>query len=92
MKFDYKVKNEKGEIVSVKVLGFFKIGSLDKEYVMYSIMDDNPDSKMGAVLLGEVIRGEGNTIQILDLLEEEIDMVVEAYNEIATQIGGKLDG
>ena len=46
MKFDYKVKNEKGEIVSVKVLGFFKIGSLDKEYVMYSIMDDNPDSKM----------------------------------------------
>ncbi len=92
MKFDYKVKNEKGEIVSVKVLGFFKIGSLDKEYVMYSIMDDNPDSKMGAVLLGEVIRGEGNTIQILDLLEEEIDMVVAAYNEIATQIGGKLDG
>lgn len=87
MKFDYKVKNEKGEIVSVKVLGFFKIGSLDKEYVMYSIMDDNPDSKMGAVLLGEVIRGEGNTIQILDLLEEEIDMVVAAYNEIATQIG-----
>ena len=27
-----------------------------------------------------------------EFLEEEIDMVVAAYNEIATQIGGKLDG
>lgn len=92
MKLDYKVKNENGEIVSVKVLGFFKIESLGKEYVMYSIMDDNPDSKMGAILLGEVIREDDSTIQILDLLEEEIDMVVAAYNEIAVQIGGKFDG
>ncbi len=91
MKIDYKVKNEQGEIISVDVLGFFKIDSLDKEYIMYSIMDDNSESKMAGVLLGEVIREDENDIQIFDILEEEIDIVVAAYNEIAVQVGGKND-
>lgn len=91
MNKDYKVVNNKGERITVSILGFFKVNELDKEYAMYSIVDDNPENKNGAVILGEVIR-ENNEVKILDILEEEIDLVIATYNEIANQIGEKNNG
>lgn len=82
------VKNENGDFISVSFLGFFRVPDLDKEYAMYALMDDNDDNEHGSVLLGEVIREDGN-VQILGIKDEEKDLVVAYYNEISNQIGGE---
>lgn len=81
--------NEKGEKLDVSVIGFFSIPDLEKEYVMYGIVNEKEEE--GRVLLGEVIRHD-ETIEILGILESEKDLVVAYYNEIANQMGGKNNG
>ena len=80
------VRDENGNKLYISVLGMFEIPDLEKKYIMYGIVDDDPFSKNGGVLLGEVV-GEGEDIQILGILPEEKDMVVAYYNEISQQIG-----
>lgn len=84
---DIKFINEKGDNITVSLLGFFSIPDLEKEYIMYGITDDNKNNEFGKVLLGETKRTKNN-IQILGILPTEIDLVVAYYNEIANQIGG----
>ena len=84
----YKDKN--GNNVTASVLGFFKIEELNKEFVMYSIVDDNVEEDDCVILLGEVVR-EDDDVQILGIDEKEKDLVVAYYNEIASQIGGSND-
>lgn len=84
----YKDKN--GNNVTASVLGFFKIEELNKEFVMYSIVDDNVEEDDCVILLGEVVREDDN-VQILGIDENEKDLVVAYYNEIASQIGGSND-
>ena len=84
----YKDKN--GNNVTASVLGFFKIEELNKEFVMYSIVDDNVEEDDCVILLGEVVREDDN-VQILGIDEKEKDLVVAYYNEIASQIGGSND-
>ena len=84
----YKDKN--GNNVPASVLGFFKIEELNKEFVMYSIVDDNVEEDDCVILLGEVVR-EDDDVQILGIDENEKDLVVAYYNEIASQIGGSND-
>jgi len=84
----YKDKN--GNNVTASVLGFFKIEELNKEFVMYSIVDDNVEEDDCVILLGEVVR-EDDDVQILGIDENEKDLVVAYYNEIASQIGGSND-
>lgn len=81
--------DESGNIINVSVMGFFTVPELEKEYVMYAMVDENPNNDMGNVLLGEVVREEDN-IQILGILSEEKDLVVAYYNEISNQLGGDL--
>lgn len=81
--------NEKGEKLDVSVIGTFRMPDLEKEYIMYSIINEKEND--GMVLLGEVIRHEEN-MEILGVLESEKDLVVAYYNEIANQIGGKNNG
>lgn len=90
-KIIYKDKN--GNNVTASVLGFFKIEELNKEFVMYSIVDDNVEEDDCVILLGEVVRNEDNfdDVQILGIDENEKDLVVAYYNEIASQIGGSND-
>lgn len=83
-----KYTDANGENINVENIGFFTIPELEKEYIMYSLMDDNEQNDMGHVLLGEVVRNEDN-IQILGILSEEKDLVVAFYNEISKQIGGE---
>ena len=84
----YKDKN--GNNVTASVLGFFKIEELNKEFVMYSIVDDNVEEDDCVILLGEVVREDDN-VQILGIDENEKDLVVAYYNEIASQIGRSKD-
>ena len=84
---DFKFLDSKGDIINISVIGFFQIPELDKKFIMYGLVDDNPDNDKGRVLLGEVII-VGDTVKILGILEEERDLVVAYYNEISSQVGG----
>ena len=81
-----KVKDKNGNKVEVSMLGMFRIPDLEKQYIMYGLVDDDPYNENGGVLLGEVI-GEGENMQIVGILEEEKELVVAYYNEISKQIG-----
>lgn len=85
---DIKVQDSNGNIINVSALGFFKIPDLDKEYIMYSLTDENPNNIYGNILLGEVIRIDEDTIRIEGILDSEKEMVVAYYNEISNQLGG----
>ena len=89
MNYEYNFKNEEGKIINISFLGFFKIQELEKEYIMYSLVNQDDDSSYGNILLGEVVRLDNNDIQILGINESEIDLVVAYYNEISSQIGGE---
>lgn len=79
-----------GNIMNISVIGFFSIPDLEKEYVIYSMVDNNSANEDGYILLGEVLREE-NSIQILGILSEERDLVVAYYNEISNHLGGGFD-
>lgn len=80
------IKDKKGNNLNISVIGFFRISELEKEFVMYGLMDDDKNNETGHVLLGEVIREEDNII-IDGIDSEEKDLVVAYYNEVINQIG-----
>lgn len=84
---DIKFIDENGKEITVSVIGFFRVDELEKEFIMYSLTDDDSSNDMGYVLLGEVVRYDG-IVQILGIESEERDMVLAYYNEISNQIGG----
>ena len=86
-----KVTKDNGTQIEISVLGFFKIPGLEKEFVMYSFIDDDQDNDKGAVLVGEVIR-DGDNIQVLGILNEDQKLVEAYYNEISTQLGDDING
>ena len=57
---------------------------------MYAFVDDDDNNSDGRVLLGEVIRENGD-MQILGIESSEKDLVVAYYNEVITQLGGNED-
>lgn len=84
---DIKFIDENRKEITISVIGYFRVDELEKEFIMYSMVDDNVDNDMGYVLLGEVVRYDG-IVQILGIESEERDMVLAYYNEISNQIGG----
>lgn len=84
---DIKFIDENGKEITISVIGFFRVNELEKEFIMYSMVDDNVDNDMGHVILGEVVKYDG-IVQILGIESEERDMVLAYYNEISNQIGG----
>ena len=82
------IQNEQGENINISVLGTFSIPDLNKEYMMYSMVDENEENSLGAVLLGEIIRDE-DKLQVVGIPEEEKEMVVAYYNEVSEQMGGE---
>ena len=79
--------DSKGNNINISLIGYFSIPELQKEYIIYSLLDDDNDNDNGFVVLGEVVKTDDN-VQILGLLPEEKDLVVAYYNEIANQLGG----
>lgn len=87
---DVKFLNDDGSEITISLIGFFKIEELGKEFIMYSLVNNNTTVENGAVLLGEVVRSDEN-IQILGIESSEKEMVVAYYNEISQRIGGSDD-
>ena len=83
---DITYKNEEGNIITISVIGFFKVPELEKEFIMYSFTDDDSSKQNGLVLIGEIIKEEDN-IQILGIDSNEKDLVLAYYNEVINQIG-----
>ena len=83
---DITYKNEEGNIITISVIGFFKVPELEKEFIMYSFTDDDSSKQNGLVLLGEIIKEEDN-IQIIGIDSNEKDLVLAYYNEVINQIG-----
>lgn len=83
---DITYKDDKGNIMTISLIGFFRVPELEKEFIMYSLTDDNINNENGHVLLGEIIREEDN-IQILGIESTEKDLVLAYYNEVINQIG-----
>jgi len=86
-----KIVDSNGNNIDVSIIGFFNVPELEKEYVMYGLMDDDSNNDDGHVMLGEVVR-DGENIQILGILSDEKDLVVAYYNEISNQIGEEING
>ena len=85
-------KDNNGKIINVSVIGFFRIPELEKEFIMYGLIDDDNSNDSGHVLLGEVIRENETNFKILGIKSSEKDMVLAYYNEISQQMGGNGNG
>ena len=81
-------KDADGNIMNISVIGFFRIPELEKEFIMYGLVDDNLSNDQGYVLLGEIIKNAENEITIVGIKSDEKDMVLAYYNEISNQVGG----
>lgn len=84
---DIKYTDADGNIMNVSVIGFFRIPYLEKEFVMYGLVDDDNSNDNGYVLLGEVIKNSENQFQIVGIDPSEKEMVLAYYNEISEQVG-----
>ena len=58
MRKELIVKDDNQNDIEISVLGEFKVDSLEKEYIMYSIISSDENIKDGRVLIGEVNRDE----------------------------------
>lgn len=85
------VKNQFNNNITISLIGTFQIPSLEKEFIIYSLVDDNEQNKEGEIMLGEIIR-DNNDIQVLGIESEEKDLVVAFYNEISKQLGDEVYG
>ena len=73
--------------INIEAIKIFKIDELGKEYIIYSITDNDDSNLEGELLFGEIIRND-DFIQILGILPDEEDIVIAYYNEIKNQLGG----
>ena len=73
--------------MNIEAIKIFKINELGKEYIIYSIIDNNDSNPEGELLFGEIVRND-DSIQILGILPDEEDIVIAYYNEIRNQLGG----
>lgn len=85
------VKNQFNNNVTISLIGTFQIPQLEKEFIIYSLVDDNTENIEGEIMLGEIIR-ENNDIKVLGIESDEKDLVVAFYNEISKQLGDEENG
>ena len=86
MEKELVIKNEDGKEITISVVGEFKVPELEKEYVIYSVVDNDENNDIGHILIGEVERSEDG-IKVLGIKEDEKDLVLAFYNEISSQVG-----
>ena len=73
--------------INIEAIKIFKIDELGKEYIIYSIMDNDDSNPEGELLFGEIVRND-DSIQVLGILPDDEDIVIAYYNEIKDQLGG----
>ena len=79
--------DQNGNVMNIEAIKIFKIDELGKEYIIYSIMDNDDSNPDGELLFGEIIRND-DSIQVLGILPNEENIVIAYYNEIKNQLGG----
>ena len=79
--------DQNGNVMNIEAIKIFKIDELGKEYIIYSITDNDDSNLEGELLFGEIIRND-DSIQILGILPNEENIVIAYYNEIKNQLGG----
>ena len=85
MKKEITIKDENQNDIVISVLGEFKIDALEKEFIMYSIVNMDEDVTDGRIIIGEVIRDNDN-VQVVGIKEEEKELVLAFFYEITEQI------
>ena len=78
-------KNDKGVDVKLSVVGEFKINELNKEFIIYSLVDEDDTNEDGHLLIGDVLR-ENDDVKDSGIKKSEKDLVMAYYNERASQI------
>ena len=79
--------DQNGKVMNIEAIKIFKIDELGKEYIIYSIIDNNDSNPEGELLFGEIVRND-DSIQVLGILPDDEDIVIAYYNEIRNQLGG----
>jgi len=79
--------DQNGNVMNIEAIKIFKIDELEKEYIIYSITDNDDSNPDGELLFGEITRND-DSIQVLGILPDEEDIVIAYYNEIKNQLGG----
>ena len=76
--------NEKNEIITIEILIGFKIEEIGKEYVAYTINDDNLSNTV-TVLISE-IDYDNDIPKIVPIKEDEKEMFLLFYNNLKKSI------
>lgn len=80
------IKSEDGKDITISIVGEFRVEELDKEYIIYSIVDSDENNGMGGILIGEVERDD-DEVKVLGIKDDERNMVMAFYKEISNQVG-----
>ena len=80
------IKSEDGKDITISIVGEFRVEELDKEYIIYSIVDSDENNGMGGILIGEVDRDD-DEVKVLGIKDDERNMVMAFYKEISNQVG-----
>lgn len=78
------VKNEKGEDVVIELLLTFSIEKTNKNYVVYTINDDET-SETATIFISE-IQENGDEVVVVNIPEEEKELVINCYNDIKNSL------
>lgn len=78
------VKNEKGEDVVIELLMTFSVEKTNKNYVVYTINDDETNAK-ATILISEIQQKEDKVV-VVDIPEEEKELVINCYNDIKNSL------
>lgn len=78
------VKNEKGEDVVIELLLTFSIEKTNKNYVVYTINDDET-SETATIFISE-IQENGDEVVVVNIPKEEKELVINCYNDIKNSL------
>lgn len=86
MKMNRKtVRTENGEDVTIEILVNFKVEEYDKEYVGYTLNDDNDSFKI-KVFISEIQYDSTGKARVASIREDEKDLVLMIYKNIRNSI------
>ena len=75
---------EDGNELTVEILIGFKVEELNKEYIAYTLNDDNVSDTV-KVMINEVVYN-GDVPELRGIPEEEKERVIEIYNGVKNNI------
>lgn len=80
MKNKLTIRNNNNELMTIEILFNFKIEKINKEYVVYTINDDEKE-EFSSVLISE-IKYNGRVPELSPIKSDEKEMVLMFYEKI----------